>query len=465
MTHRNMDDLTIIDYIRLLWRRKAMIAVVTACVLLFAMVIVLVMPKTYQGETILIFPQEQGQTLASQLSQIKNIPLFGNLAPPTGPDVYKTILSSRTVNTYVLKQMGLDKFDFDYKDMQKQLVLDTPKEGGLVVTFEVPTSWLHGHVPSQELKQRTSELAADTANAYIARLRDYDQSSSMSMSKKHRTFIEGQLHRTKIELTAAEERLRSFQEKHPTLAMPENSSVYGEQVMALAKLQIEATVGLGEAEGQLVRARATWANGAPANVTPEAVMDSAVLRDMRAELARLEVQRATLLEDFTEEHPQVVGITQQMEKTRSEIAAEAQRIISGKVGSASPAHQELLKQLVLLEVARDGMSARKSALDRSMANIEHQLTGLPAQEIVYVRLLRDMRAAEAVYTTLLTELAKARVTEGMDDERFIVLDEAVPERRPAKPKMSLVLAGALIMGFFLAAWIALIQESTSAGSC
>jgi len=70
-----------------------------------------------------------------------------------------------------------------------------------------------------------------------------------------------------------------------------------------------------------------------------------------------------------------------------------------------------------------------------------------------------MRAAESVYTTLLTELAKARVTEGLDADRFIVLDEAVPERKPAKPKISLVLAGAIIMGLFLSGWIALIQES------
>jgi len=119
-----------------------------------------------------------------------------------------------------------------------------------------------------------------------------------------------------------------------------------------------------------------------------------------------------------------------------------------------------LRQLVTMEVNRDGLEARRSALAGAIANIERRLSDLPPREIEYARLLRDLKAAETVYTTLLAEHAKARVAEGRDTDNLIVLDEAIVPKKPAKPRVKLVLLAALVLGCMLSMLIACAQPST-----
>lgn len=444
-----MEELSLLDYIAI-WRTNRVTIIIAVLVaLVVAGVALLLMPKTYEGNTTLVFPEQQDTGLSAQLAQLAGIPLPGGVVGLSGRDVYTTILKSRTISERVCRNLNLQVYGLDYEDLQDNLVLKTPKEGGLVLTFETPTSWLKGRVPSRQLKMRTAQLAADIANQYISELRVYDRSNTLFMGKKHRIFVEEQLARTKAELARAEARLQQFQEAHPMLAPPDKSSAYVDQALNITTQQAETDVALQETSAQIARARSTWDKGAPDYVSPEALIESPIISDLRVKLADLEVKRATLLEEFTENHPDVVGLSQEIEKTRSRINSEVAQIVEGQANSVSPAHQELLKQIVVLEITRDGMKARREALSGVMSRLERHMSNLPAMEMQYVRLLRDLKATEAVYTALLTEHAKARVTEGMDSDNFIVLDEAIPEDKPAKPSIKLTLLGSGLLGLII----------------
>jgi len=438
-----------------------MVAGTTAVVLLIAVIALALMPRTYEGKTSLLFPEQVAEGFGSQIAQLAGLPILGNLPGLSGRNVYLTVLKSRTIGENVCTSVGLDEYGLDYRDLRDNLILETPKEGGLLLTCEVPTSWLRGRVPRAELKERTAELAARLANTYISELRIYDQSNALFMGKKNRLFIESQLRRTKAELAVAEARLQEFQETHPTLIPPDKSSAYADQALDIVTKQTEAEVALREVQGEIASARTTWSAGAPRDISPEAVIDSPAISGLRVEVAKLEVRRATLLEDFTESHPDVVSLTQEIEKTYDRIGSEVENIVRGKAGSASPAHQELLRQLVIMEVNRDGLEARRSALAGALTNIEGRLSGLPPKEIEYARLLRDLKAAETVYTTLLAEHAKARVAEGRETENFIVVDEAIAPKKPAKPRMGLVMLASLMLGLIGGTFIVLAREGAA----
>lgn len=449
-----MEELSLLDYMAIWRANKVTIIVAVLAALVIAGVTLVLMPKTYEGTTTLVFPEQQNTGLSAQLARLAGIPLPSGVTGLSGRDVYTTVLKSRTISERVCRSLNLQAYGLDYDDLQDNLVLKMPKEGGLVLTFEVPTSWLKGYVASRELQKSTARLAADIANQYISELRAYDRSNTLFLGKKHRIFIEEQLARTKAELARAEARLQKFQETHPLLAPPDKSSAYVDQALSITTQQAEADVALEETSGQIARARSTWDKGAPDDVSPEAIIESPVISDLRVKLADLEVKRATLLEEFTENHPDVVGLSQEIEKIRSHIKSEVTQIVEGQASSISPAHQELLKQIVVLEITRDGLKARREALSQVMSKLESRMSTLPSIEMQYVRLLRDVKASEAVYTALLTEHAKARVTEGMDSDNFIVLDEAVPEDEPAKPSRKLTLLGSGLLGLILGMAIA-----------
>lgn len=452
-----MDEINLLDYLGILMRRKWTVVLTTVITLALAGIVLVVMPKTYEGETTLLFPKQTDFGINPQLAQIAGFVLPGGMPSLTGEDVYYTVLSSRTLAENVCKRLSLDRYGLDYEDLQDNITIERPKEGGLVLTCQAPTSWLGGYVAKSDLRDRTAKLAADIANTYISELRIYDRSNTLFQGKKNRLYIEDQLARTKTELSVAEEQLRKFQEAHPTLVPPDKGVAYAEKALALTSERTEADIALQEILGQTAQARSTWAARAPEGVSPEAVIDSPTITELRTQLAGLEVQRATLLEDFTDIHPDVVSLDQRIDKLKDEIDSEVSRVISGATGSASPAHQELLKQLVLLEVNRDGLQSRQSAIGKAMADLEKQLSGLPVEEMAYARLIRDVKATEVVYTTLLAEHAKARVTEGRDADNFIVLDEAIAPEKPARPRVKLTLAAGLILGIMLGVLAAVTQ--------
>lgn len=456
-----MDEINLLDYIQVLLKRKWTIIAVTAVVTLFAAIALVIMPRTYEGQTTLLFPQKSDSGIGSKLAQLSGLPMFNGVAGLSGREIYVTVLGSRTISETVLRRLDLErKYDLEWKDLQDNLVISPLKEGGLSVGVLVPTSWLKGHVPTSNLKDQTARLAADITNTYVDELRIYNTSNALFASRKNRLFVESQLDRSKRDLDLAEDRLEQFQQDNPTLIPPEKSSAYAEQTLDLSSKQSEAEVAAREAERQLASARYTWRAGAPEGVSPEALINNPTIEQLRQQAASLEVKRATLLEDFTENHPDVVSVSQEVEKTNDRIRTEVGHIVSGRSASIDPARQELLKQLVLSEINYDSLKARCSALADAVSEAEKRASGLPPKEMQYVRLLRDVKTSETVYTTLLAEHARAQLDEARDSDGFIILDAAIAPEKPSKPKIKLTLSCALILGMMLGVLIATAQGMT-----
>jgi uncharacterized protein involved in exopolysaccharide biosynthesis len=233
--------------------------------------------------------------------------------------------------------------------------------------------------------------------------------------------------------------------------------VYSDRLLALAEKQTEAGIGLQNTDAQLKSARSIWKAGAPKGVSPEAVFDSQSISDLREKLSELEVSRATLLEDLTENHPKVVDISQQIKSTKREIKAEIDSIAKRKTAGETPALQELLKQLVLLQVEQEGLASNMRGVTTALKKSELAMSNLPPAELTYARLLRDARTAETVYVTLLKGEANAQIAEGKDPDSFVVVDSAVAEKKPERPRMKLVMVAALMIGLMIGSMVAVTQ--------
>jgi uncharacterized protein involved in exopolysaccharide biosynthesis len=457
-----MEEISFSDYIRTLKQRRRTIVATTLVMLVIVGLVLAVTPRTYMGEVTLIFPVQQASGLAGQLLQLNNLPMLSGTFNYGGQDVYMAVLKSRSLTDAVMQDLDLHaKYGIKRKEMMDALSLTNAKvNNSMDISFGVPTSWLKGKVPSKSLNDETAKLAADIANAYVKELRVYYRANSFSLGQKNCEFIEGQIARTKAQLTASEDRLERFQEAHPTLVPPEESSSYADQVLDLSAKQTENEIALADLHSQVEQARRTWKSRAPSGVSPASLVESPVVLDLQEQLSKLEVKRATLLEDFTEKHPSLIGVSQEIAKTKNKIDSEINRVVSGKTTNLHPAQQELLKQLVQLEIGLKGAQAKKDAFARAIGDSEKRLTALPEKETEYMRLLRDQKTAETVYTTLQAEQAKAQITKNQDSSNFVVLDRAEAEEHPSKPKIKITMGAALIMGMLLGILIASAQGPT-----
>jgi hypothetical protein len=205
--------------------------------------------------------------------------------------------------------------------------------------------------------------------------------------------------------------------------------------------------------------QADWLAGGPPGVSPEAIADSPSISDLRKQLSQLEVKRAALMEDFTADHPEVVSLGQQIAKTKERVRTEIDRVTSGRAASSSPAYQELLKQMVVAHIDADGLKARREALAEALQGLEKRAAALPAKEMRYAHLLRDLRVAETVFNTLTGEFAKAEIEEARDADNFVVVDAAKPRSKPVKPRVKLTLALSVILGLGLGTLVGTVRGS------
>lgn len=457
-----MDEVSLTDYLRLLYRRKMTIGASVLVVLLLAAVYLAATPRVYESGFSLMIPQPAQDSFLGQLARMQSFSLTQPASGLTGREAYMQILSSRTVSETVMGRLELASLcGVELKDLRESLQLEMPREGGLVVTCRVPDSWILGGGSAAQKRRRAALLSARIANAYLDELRNFVQVNSLSLGRRNRVYVERQLSLAKADLARVEDALERFQVEHPGLMPPDKSFTYSQQVVDMSALQVEADISLAEARDKAASARAMWESGAPRGISPEALVNSASLEDLRGKLAKLEVQRATLLQDLTEHHPDVVSMEQEIGNTRDRIRTEVASMVKGQSQNADPARLENLRQLVLAEITRDGAKARRDALAAALSSLRQRSLSLPPAQTMYARLLRDLKSSETVYNVLLAEQAKARADEGKNPDDFVVLDAAVPPIKPSSPRLKITLVAALAMGLLMGIVIATLQGAPS----
>lgn len=80
------------------------------------------------------------------------------------------------------------------------------------------------------------------------------------------------------------------------------------------------------------------------------------------------------------------------------------------------------------------------------------------KELMYARLMRDVKVKEATYTMLMQEYEKSKIEEAKEELFFEVLDPAQPPKRPYTPKPFLYSIIALVLGSCFAVLLAFFFE-------
>jgi len=452
-----MDEINLLDYMVTLRNRWKVVAWVTLAALVLCGVYLLVAPRAYQADATLIFPAQQQNPLAGQLSQLTGLSLQLGRDYGMTPGLYSAMLRSRTVNQRVLDKAGLPS-GIGWRRLEERLAVEVAKDGSMKITCEAPTSWARpDHGTSREAE--AARLAARIVNLYIKELRSIDNETSLAFGRRNRDFIEGELAKTRDELSNAERQLQRFREQNPTAAPPEAVGKEFEQILELKSRQVETESAVREAENRAETVRSALEDESATIVASEVITENPVVADLKKKLAELEVSRDTLLERFTVEHPDVVEQQEQISKIEARLKEEISRLVASETRAVNPVRQDFQEQLIAAEASRNGLEARRTALAMLMERAERRMAAQPRIQIQQMRLLRNLKALEALYTTLLAEYGKARVNEARDYTTFSTLDWAETPRRPSRPRTILTLLIGLVLGLGAGSALAFAQEA------
>jgi len=238
------DEVNLLDYWRVIWKRRWLIGGLCATAVLTAMVVSLQMPKIYES-TATLLPKSDSQQgggglgallAASGAGKSFGISLPG--MPATSTDIFVAMLKSRTMVDAVVKQFNLFEL-YEAKTMQGarkalegQTKIKVSKEKVIKITVE----------------SKDPQLAADITNFYVTNLDRLNRTLNVSKASQNRAFIEQRLDETRVNLVRAEETLKEFQVTNKAVAVEAQS-----KAMFMAAAQVQAQISANEVELQVMR--------------------------------------------------------------------------------------------------------------------------------------------------------------------------------------------------------------------
>ena len=236
------DDLDVLEYVRVLWRERRLIAGIVTGIAALALTWALLMPPVYRAEVVLTSVQQgKGEGLSSLMGQ------FGDLAalvetyvgaPKDRTAESIATLKSRVLTRHFIQQHDLkpvlfaDRWDANAKAWRANARV--PTDGEAVEQFD-------RHVRDVHLDRRTGlvvlgvewtdpRLAAQWANALVQEVNARRREEAISEARTSIDYMQRQLHKTSaIEIQQALYRLIEAQTK--TMAVASTREEYAFRVL------------------------------------------------------------------------------------------------------------------------------------------------------------------------------------------------------------------------------------------
>ncbi|HEY3282040.1 MAG TPA: polysaccharide biosynthesis tyrosine autokinase [Armatimonadota bacterium] len=295
-------------------------------------------------------------------------------------------------------------------------------------------------------------LARDVANAiadaYIRRSQDTNRASA----RQARKFLEAQVASNKVKLSDAENRLKWYKERAGIASVPDEIAATMER---LAKTQTELATSRTQTASyaaQLDAVNALLSKSEKTYVAQTSTSLNPLITQLNTTIASLEQDRATALQEYQPNTPEVKAVEDKINKAKGQLVAETSRelIRSGQTVAANPARLTLIQQAADTQAQYKASEARTRALAPVVNELRASVKALPARERSVASLSREVANQERMYTELNADLQQVALREQAQLASANILDAAELPLSPFVPKVPLNLALAALAGLMLA---------------
>jgi tyrosine-protein kinase Etk/Wzc len=285
-------------------------------------------------------------------------------------------------------------------------------------------------------------MVARMANAVAEAYRRENIRTRNRLVVESRQFVEEQLASLEVKLKEAEENLREFKEQKQQVFLSDEAKNALDTFTRLEAEYDRVRRLEQEAAKQLQRVK----QGDLASDHPEARIftedPNSLLSDLNGKLVELIQERATLLINYTPEHPKAKELHRKIVNLRAEMVRE-------------------------LENKIENLNEQKAALSAQIGQHRTKYLSFPEAAIELSRLEREVKVDSDLFTTLRNKHQELLVKSSERIEEVTILEPAaVPLVAVNKPKNDVNMLVGTLMGLFLGIVLAFLRESfdTSIGT-
>jgi uncharacterized protein involved in exopolysaccharide biosynthesis len=164
-----------------------------------------------------------------------------------------------------------------------------------------------------------------------------------------------------------------------------------------------------------------------------------------AQLAKARGELSAARERFSEIHPDVIRLKQQIADLEAEIKQSGGNAIYGAAG-ADPAYLEMQGEIQRVAGEIGAIRSQRSVLNQKIATYQTRLAQSPEVERAYAALTRDLERATTNYRDIMNKVSSAQLAEELErtqrGERLTLIGAASFPTAPAKPnRPAIILLG------------------------
>lgn len=289
----NDEEITIdlLEIANILKRNAGNIARVTGIFVVAAGVYLATATPVYESQALLRVKQPKG----IGTSLLESMPMGNAMANTQLMNTYAEILKSRSVVVPVIQKTEQPNKEGKYPAYDayvKGRITTAPFKDTEIMQLTVRAN-------TPEKAQEANKLIVD---GFLKRLTDL----SRDQQKATRGFLEERAVAAKNELQTAEDKLTDYKKKNNIIAPDDAVKLASEKMSMVDKLSAENKVALATANARLAAANGQLQGEAVS------IADNKTIQSYNAKLAELEGERISYMDKYTENHPKVQQVNQEI---------------------------------------------------------------------------------------------------------------------------------------------------------
>lgn len=408
------EEMTIdlLDVWHTLTKNAPLIRNVTIGVTALALAYVFIVPPTYEAQALIRIKQEKG--ISSSL--LDAMPMGNVQANQQLLNTYQEILKSRSVVEPAIKAAVKPNKEGKYPAYEGYVngnITTIPFKNTDMVQVSV-----RGKSPEEAKKANDALLAS-----FLNRLTEIER-TKYSITRK---FLEDRLEGAKKDLHASEDILNKFQKEHKIIAPDDVVKLTAEKFSMTGKLKAQNQIDKEAGNAMAASVSSVLQNNAAS------IADSDMVKAYNAQLSKLEAQRIEMATKYTQKHPAMIKINQDIAEMQAKLDEAVNAVANGRNASSNPVYNSLLADKLKAQAQANVAASNLATIEAIETKYGEDLETLSDNQKEYVRLLRDVTVAQEIYSMLAKRLEEAKVAEVSVTRDVQIIDNAALPDFPVAP--------------------------------
>lgn len=476
-------QVTLQDYIRILYRGRWIIAITFVVIMIATTYFTFTSQPVYEASALVMIKEEGG--VQQQIFEISN---YMNRTTAINNQV--EILKSRTLAENVIRRL-------QESDVADSLwILGRGQDNGVSLKTKIKNLLIgkgRDNVPPEQEElffgyvknfrssitvapRRDTDLielkvnaidpseAAYIANIWMEAYRNLDISASRGEVSEIKRFLENQLDSAQVKLAVTENLLKQYKETESVSELTAETQQLIEQAAEFETQYQTASTELQSNAKRLAYLRAQLTESQKEMMADR--LSSPVILALETQLAEEIGKKASFEQQLKEsglyakDHPTLRTMETRLRGLQDKIVEEKRKMVSGGLASLNPMQvsETIMTSILELETQNTSLIAQTKALKIIVSRFNRQLDALPEKALNLARLQREVEVNSNIVLMLRQKYEENRIIEAGQIGLVRIVDPANPPEDPIKPNKKMNLLLGFMVGLGLGIGIVFVRE-------